>query len=242
MSTDTIAHRHDWDAQRERLSAYLDDELPEAERAALAAHLVDCARCAAELAELRQMVTLVGALPAPRLPRSFTLSAARVPVQGPAHRASAPRWAAAAQWAGGLAAAAGFVLLLGGTLATGSLHTASRAAMQTSGAAQSVPQHTPANDGQRYAADATASANATRDTAAVPSGATATAGAYSPTASPAASANASATPIPAVTTLGRASGELPAFDLPGLPIAGATLLVSGTAAFALGLRTRRRRT
>jgi anti-sigma factor RsiW len=69
-------HQQDWETQRERLSAFLDGELPTAERAALEAHLTGCARCAAELGELRQVVGILRALPAARVPRSFTLPAA----------------------------------------------------------------------------------------------------------------------------------------------------------------------
>lgn len=73
--TNNTAHQRDWDTQRERLSAYLDDQLAPAERAALERHLPACARCAAELAELRRIVALLHAMPAPALPRSFALPA-----------------------------------------------------------------------------------------------------------------------------------------------------------------------
>ena len=38
--------------ERERLSAYLDGELPTAEAAAVAAHVAGCAECAGRLAEM----------------------------------------------------------------------------------------------------------------------------------------------------------------------------------------------
>src|SRR5690242_10748436 len=66
-------HAGDWDEQRERLSAYLDDELGAEERAALERHLPGCARCQAELADLRDVRALLGALPMPAAARSFTL-------------------------------------------------------------------------------------------------------------------------------------------------------------------------
>ena len=56
------------DVWTERLSEYLDDELTPEERAALAAHLEECAECSATLADLRRVVararTLVSAGPA----------------------------------------------------------------------------------------------------------------------------------------------------------------------------------
>lgn len=44
------------DRWMERLSDYLDDELPPAERSAVEAHLETCEECSAELAELRRVV------------------------------------------------------------------------------------------------------------------------------------------------------------------------------------------
>ncbi len=69
MSIDQIEHRHDWESQRERLSAYLDDQLSDAENAELTAHLATCERCGAELAELRGTIRLLQALPQPARPR-----------------------------------------------------------------------------------------------------------------------------------------------------------------------------
>ena len=46
----------------DRLSEYLDDELPAAERAALESHLADCASCRAVLVELGAVVARAGAL------------------------------------------------------------------------------------------------------------------------------------------------------------------------------------
>ncbi|MFI5275090.1 MAG: zf-HC2 domain-containing protein, partial [Ktedonobacterales bacterium] len=132
MSTNITNHRTDWEAQRERLSAYIDGRLPAAERAALEQHLPTCARCANELAELRRTVALLRALPTPALPRSFALPtrprvATTAGAPRPAASRSVPRWAAAAQWAGGLAAAAGLILVLGSALG-GALQVGERAA------------------------------------------------------------------------------------------------------------------
>ncbi len=68
----------------ERLSAYIDDKLAPLERAQLERHLRDCARCQASLASLRWTVALAKQVPAPTLPRAFTL-----PVPAPARRAPA---------------------------------------------------------------------------------------------------------------------------------------------------------
>jgi predicted anti-sigma-YlaC factor YlaD len=62
------------------LSAYLDEALSPAERASVAAHLEGCARCRAQLADLRATSRLIGALPqlAPR--RSLVPRLDRAPV------------------------------------------------------------------------------------------------------------------------------------------------------------------
>ena len=62
------------------LSAYLDEALAPAERAAVAAHLDGCARCRAQLADLQATSRLIGALPqlAPR--RSLVPRVDRAPV------------------------------------------------------------------------------------------------------------------------------------------------------------------
>lgn len=70
----------------EQLSAYLDDELPEVELAALGRHLAACSQCTGELDRLRRAVQTLRALPAAAPPRSFALAAA------PA-RPAGPRWA-----------------------------------------------------------------------------------------------------------------------------------------------------
>jgi anti-sigma factor RsiW len=57
MSEDAMS-----DEWTNRLSEYLDDELPPDERAALDAHLARCAECAATLADLRRVVTRARAL------------------------------------------------------------------------------------------------------------------------------------------------------------------------------------
>jgi hypothetical protein len=236
MSTNMMQHVHDWDAQRERLSAYLDNELPTAERMALERHVAGCVRCAAELAELRQVVALLSTLPPPRLPRSFVLPAA-APTRSaraaavaarPARQASAPRWAVAAQWAGGLAAAAGLFILLGSALAGGAPMLA-RAPASSGGSAAMQRTHTV--DGQTYGPSATMPANPTTSPNANPSG--------SPVGAP--GGTFVRTPqSPTATADDTHAGSAPQPAPLELPIAGATLLVGGSVAFAFGRRASRR--
>jgi len=58
---------------REDLSAFLDGQLAAADRGRVERHLQDCADCRAELASLRQTVSLLRAVPAVKLPCSFLL-------------------------------------------------------------------------------------------------------------------------------------------------------------------------
>jgi hypothetical protein len=58
---------------REDLSAFLDGQLSAADRGRVERHLQECADCRAELASLRQTVSLLRAVPAVKLPRSFLL-------------------------------------------------------------------------------------------------------------------------------------------------------------------------
>ncbi|HLX39439.1 MAG TPA: zf-HC2 domain-containing protein [Ktedonobacteraceae bacterium] len=59
----------------EQLSALLDKQLSSQEQAEFNAHLQVCQQCQKALADLRQTVTLLHALPQPVLPRSFVLPA-----------------------------------------------------------------------------------------------------------------------------------------------------------------------
>jgi hypothetical protein len=157
---------HNWDRQREQLSALLDDELDEEERADLEAHLPTCAACRAELESLRRARALVRALPQPTLPRNFALPLAAAPMQAASTArpapASARRPASAPparianrrpvhmlQWFSTIAAVLGFILLcssafsslhFGGGAATGA---ASRSA-QTNGG-QPAPAASPSS-------------------------------------------------------------------------------------------------
>lgn len=59
--------------RQEQLSAALDGMLTPDEQAMLDAHLAGCANCSRELEELRQVRSLLRAMPQPALPRSFLL-------------------------------------------------------------------------------------------------------------------------------------------------------------------------
>lgn len=89
--------------ERERLSAYLDQELPPDERAAVEAHLSACPECAAVLAELAVVDEAAASLPAEPPEGYFETFPARVrsrlePPQAasPGRRVPAWTWAAAA--------------------------------------------------------------------------------------------------------------------------------------------------
>ncbi|MCX7708070.1 MAG: zf-HC2 domain-containing protein, partial [Anaerolineae bacterium] len=97
----------------ELLSAFLDGQVSQAERALIEGHLSGCALCRDELESLRRTVSLMQALPRVRVPHAFTLSEAMVGGRKPATGAS---------WLGGLArglgavAAVALVVVLASTL------------------------------------------------------------------------------------------------------------------------------
>lgn len=239
-------HAPDWDVQRERLSAYLDHRLSDAERQALAGHIAGCARCAAELAELRQVVSMLRALPAPVLPRSFALPVPEAARTGTAtlvraHERQAGargrvRWAGLAQWAGGVAAAFGMVLLLGSFLAGGGIRLASYGgASATSGmpaqrpyVAQTAPSR-PSDKGAGVVSTPAATQSG------VPQG-------QPPTATPVFGGQTGTDQhAPEGSGKGGAGGAT-GLSLPpvNLPLTGAGLVVAGAATFAVGRTVRRR--
>jgi anti-sigma factor RsiW len=74
MREDTDRRWHESPEYRqEQLSAALDGMLTPEEQAALDAHLAGCESCRRELEELRQVRSLLRAVPEPALPRSFLL-------------------------------------------------------------------------------------------------------------------------------------------------------------------------
>ncbi len=95
-----------------QLNEYLDDTLPAAERALVAAHLAQCVGCRAALAELRGLVVAAG-----QLPRSLAPSrelwggiARRIGTRAPGAGAG---WRARTFWSAALAAAATLVIAFG---------------------------------------------------------------------------------------------------------------------------------
>ncbi|MDE3090353.1 MAG: zf-HC2 domain-containing protein [Chloroflexota bacterium] len=73
---------HEW--VEARLSDYIDNMLPRADRAQLEAHLKGCDRCRASLASMRWTLSLLKRAPAPALPHSFAFAvpARRDPAYG----------------------------------------------------------------------------------------------------------------------------------------------------------------
>jgi anti-sigma factor RsiW len=68
----------------EDLSAFLDDELSDAERAAIERHLIECSSCRETVAEMEGLRGLLGQLPQFDVPRSFTISPGAIhPAQAP---------------------------------------------------------------------------------------------------------------------------------------------------------------
>lgn len=154
---------HNWERQREQLSALLDNQLDAQERAALEAHLRDCAECQAELASLRQTRALLRALPQPALPRNFTLplnfgaetttheaEPAHRPAPQPAQRprtlprAREQRWkrpVQVMQWLSTVAAVLGLVLLCSSAFSSIHLTSGGTATYSQSNGA-SAPQTT----------------------------------------------------------------------------------------------------
>ena len=68
-----MAEQNDRHLTTEQLSALLDQQLSPEEQATYDAHLQTCQQCQRALADLRQTVALLRALPQPALPRSFVL-------------------------------------------------------------------------------------------------------------------------------------------------------------------------
>lgn len=152
-STTDSRHPTDWERQRAQLSALVDGELSRDERAELERHLPTCPECQEELARLRRVRALLGALPTPAVPRSFALPPG-TPTTGTAtgarqgstrERADSDALYRASRWVGGIAASLGLALLLGsavtGLLSSGRIESASTASAPFGGAQSSSPPH-----------------------------------------------------------------------------------------------------
>ncbi|MBN1641797.1 MAG: zf-HC2 domain-containing protein [Anaerolineae bacterium] len=98
-----------------RLSAYLDGELGNRERARVEAHLARCQECRASMRALRWTKQLLQQAPAIKVPRSFVVREADV---ARPQRAFVRRPLAVTQWATAVVALL-FVLVLGGDLLLG---------------------------------------------------------------------------------------------------------------------------
>jgi hypothetical protein len=227
-------HPHDWERQREQLSAYIDGELSAAERAELERHIPGCPECQEALGELRRVHDLLVALPMPKAPRSFALPLdTRLPARPgqPASQQTATRRRRAGliQWAGAIAATIGLFLLLG-SVATGLLGLNSKqyaasgrnSDVTLTGAQSQTPAAT--SSGQR-----TPDFNATQQPQV---GDKTTPGAV-PTPNITATPKTSATNVSPQTASGGP-------DIPLLPITGGGLLVLGAGVYLLGRSQRRR--
>lgn len=252
----------DREALRERLSAYLDGELAPADAAALERHLAECAECRDELAALREVRTLLRALPPPALPRSFALPPTAAPHSArppatwplpdrppravPAHRPGttsarppAAALARAAQWAGSLAAAIGLLLIV----ATAVLG-ANPGAPRTFGTTAASGAHVPQRSGTTPLPSGTATPYQSPTRPGIVQGGP---GTPTPTAEPsptstsgqvAAPTNPAASSTPTTAPPAAASSS-EAF--PVLPVAGAGLLTGGVVLFGAGSVAARRR-
>lgn len=217
----------DWDAQRERLSAYLDGALSAAERAEMAAHLSGCEQCQRELAALRQTKALLGVLPAPALPRSFALPTTLRPL--PAPRPAPPAWTRPLQTLGAIAAMVGVGFLVAATLP--------HPTVMTSGSASYAPAVTNGGAGSAVHSPASPAATTTpREGAASADGGSPTTAPATVTATPPATSTPSSTHEPQHAT--QFANEAQQF--PTLPVTGGVLLVGGAAALAIGGLARRR--
>lgn len=242
--SNTTAHPDDWEAQRESLSAYIDGQLAPGERAALEEHIATCARCAAEIGDLRRTVRLLRALPAPALPRSFALpESATQPVPArpatlrpPRRSARAARsapWAGVAQWVGGLAAVAGLLILFSGALSGLPLGGHQTAAGMS--AAPDNVAHSPVSDRSATMAPTTQGTYGANQSA---------------TGTPANTAIGTGTPpgqtsVPSPTQAGERQppstfDRARAAPAPILPLAGGGLALGGGLVFVAGSLARRR--
>ena len=73
-----------------RLSALIDGQLSPEEQTQSETHLQSCPVCQQQLAELRQTVALLHALPQPPLPRSFVLPTAEPAIASQGTRTARP--------------------------------------------------------------------------------------------------------------------------------------------------------
>jgi Putative zinc-finger len=235
--TASANHQHSDSAEQlEQLSAYLDDELDETERAALDEHLATCEECRGLLAELRETRSLLRALPAPTLSRSFLIpetGAIPQPLAGARRTTTATRTATqrrrgarVLQWVGGLVATLGLLLFVGTTLlSSGNLAIHSGSASSAAAARSTSPGLPPQpTSAQQFATSKPASSGG------LPPQATATVVVPAPTKRLSTSSD-KPTHSPAIT------GSTPPLG----PIAGVLLLIGGAGLLLAGTVISRRR-
>lgn len=201
----------DWELQRERLSAYVDGELGAEERVALEAHLSGCERCLDELAALRQIRSLLKALPTPVMPRAFMLPVQPTPSE---RRRSVPAWTRPAQAIGSVAAMIGLGMLVTASLPHIDQRPSSAGSATYAGSSAHMPQTAATLSPAETSPTLQAGINAATPTSV-------STPAYAPV-------NSGSTPAPAQ----------PPFPL--LPVSGGVLLVGGAATAAAGGLARRR--
>lgn len=255
----SMNHTGDWDEQRERLSAYLDDELGKGERAELERHLPTCEQCQRTLDELREVRALLRAMPMPASPRSFAIPMTGEvprPLAAAAHdreesgerglrvSGGGGRWSGALQAVGGLVAAAGVMLVLGSAL-MGQGPRFSSASTAASGAAKAPQTEQHDSTSTAYGANqATPASTLQVKTVATPTAVDQNTGAPTPTAVTNAggggAGHVSASPS-ARTATGNTYG-LPgdSENLPVVPI-GAGMVAGGAVLFMAGRVTGGRR-
>lgn len=239
MSGKQSSMRDDHKPQTEALSAYLDDALDSAEREALERHLATCDACQAELADLRRVREMLRALPAPTVPRSFTLPTAPAPAR-PDRRSGAPSrapaWTRAAQWLGGIAAAVGVGLLTLGALHAPNVSMGMAAPQRNTTSSFGGSTSAPAPGTPSFTDQATSSPGEARTPFAEGTNPAVGSGTVVTVATPTAPiVNSGEKSPPAVSVPGTESSSSPL-----LP-AGATLLIGGGAAFVVGTTSRRRK-
>ena len=165
----------------EQLSAYIDKQLSLQEQAESDAHMQRCRQCQNLLADLRQTVSLLHALPQPELPRSFVLSARTLSVfEGrrpapvtPVTRSQGRSWQnylrSSTRVISTIAAVLGVIFIMSSLLlslprgtvtSSGSAATTSAPAFSSTTSHPAVPAPTSANaDGQGHNPQGTATSN-----------------------------------------------------------------------------------
>jgi len=211
----------------ELLSAYLDGELSESERAALESRLDSEPALRDALDDLRRTVQILKAAPAIKPPRNFTLDPAR-------YRRRAPWWARynTMRLAGALGAFASVVLIALGVFSMSMSGSPAPAASNFSGVAI-VPSATVGLQDKTYSAEMASSipSELATATAARITASPAVAAALQQTAIPTATLVPTTTPAATATLLSEDTLSMPA-PAPAIPATNGTAAKSGDGAIA----------